>query len=386
MKNTLLTLALCLLLLLSGCGRTPAAPVEDKPAEEAPSVQSNQIVLSCESADAVIDEAQFQYYFGFQYANVLETYGQSAFDPAQALEAQRFDDTQSWQDVLLTQALDHAEQTAQLCLAAKAADFSIPEAQSLQELEAALAQTAREQAYESPEAYLTAYYGEGATLSGYGEFLQSIALADAYSQHLLTAAVYTPEEVEAFYDSHAEDYAETFQLPKNDECRLDVRMIRFYPNDPSDPRDWSKAEARARKVISKLEDDPTDDAFATLAQLYTEDFKAPIGGLYRQLTPGLNSEALDTWLFPADAHRAPGDWELIREADVYTLCYVSAAEDTPYWRVVAEQDLRYADYMNALAALPEAYPFTRTPENVTLRVPTAHIAKDDIPDNVEAVG
>ncbi len=378
-------LALCLVLLLSACGKAAQEPVRSQPVEQAPEL-SNQIVLSCESAELTINEAQFQYYFGHQFASVLDAYGERAFDPAQDLSAQAYDDTQSWQDVLLTQALDQAEQTAQLCLAAKAAGFSDPAPQRFDEIEKLVEQSAKEQHYPSAEAYLAANYGEGATVSGYIEFLQNAALADAYSQSLLTDREYPAEEVEAFYDSHAEDYAGTFDISKNDECRLDVRMIRFYPDDPGDPKDWSDAEARANDVIKQLEKEATDEAFAALADQYTEDFKAPEGGLYEKLSPGMNSAILDEWLFPEEETRKPGEWKLLREDDVYTLCYVSAAEDTPYWQIAAEQDMRYADYINDLSALQETYRFTRYPENVTLRVPTAHIAKDDIPDNVEAVG
>ena len=386
MRKTGTILALCFLLLLSACGKPAEEPVRSQPIiEEIPEL-SNQIVLSCESADLTIDEAQFQYYFGHQFAKVLEAYGENAFDPAQDLSAQAYDDTQSWQDVLLTQALDHAEQTAQLCLAAKEAGFSNPAAQRFDEIEKLVEQSAKEKHYPSAEAYLVANYGEGATVSGYSEFLQNVALADAYSQSLLTDREYPAEEVEAFYDSHAGDYAGTFDIPKNDECRLDVRMIRFYPDDPGDPKDWSDAEARANDVIRQLEKEPTDETAAALADQYTEDFKAPEGGLYEKLSPGMNGESVDSWLFPEEETRTPGEWKLIREDDVYTLCYVSAAEDTPYWWIVAEQDMRYADYINDLSALQETYSFTRYPENVTLRVPTAHIAKDDIPDNVEAVG
>ncbi len=378
--------ALCFLLFLSACGKEAEEPVRSQPVIEEIPEQSDQIVLSCESADLTIDEAQFQYYFGHQFAKVLEAYGENAFDPGQDLSAQAYDDTQSWQDVLLTQAFDHAEQTAQLCLAAKEAGFTDPAAQRLDEVEKLVEQSAKEKYFPSAEAYLAANYGEGATVSGYSEFLQNVALADAYSQSLLTDREYPAEEVEAFYDSHAEDYADTFQISKDDKCRLDVRMIRFYPDDPSDPKDWSETEARANVVIKELEGSPTDETAAILADRYTEDFNAPDGGLYKKLSPGMNSASLDEWLFPEGQTRVPGDWKLLREDDVYTLCYVSAAEDIPYWRVVAEQDMRYADYINELSTLSETYIFTRYPENVTLRVPTAHIAENDIPDNVAAVG
>lgn len=360
----LLLLALC---LLAGCGSKTAGPV-----------------LTCESADYTMDSERFQYYFCYQYANVLASYGDAAFDPAGDLAKQMYDDTTSWQEFLIEQGMTLAEQTARLCIAAKAAGFTLPE--PLSDLESVTLETAKENGYGDTQSYLNAYYGEGATMEGYRAFLEEMALASAYSEQLHTQGEYSDEEIEAFYDSHAADYADTFHIPKNYDAQMDVRLIRFYPNDPGNAGDWASAEKRAQAVLEEYLEDPTEEHFAALADEHTEDYNCPPGGLYEQIAPGQMNDKLNEWFYPKDTSRGPGDCEWVDDGDACVLCYVSAVADTPYWKAVAENDMRYADYISAVNEIDERYTFTRNPENVNLRVPTAHTAASAIPEGVVAVG
>lgn len=375
-----LPLCLLVLCLLAGCA-SPAAP-ETPAAPESPAAPaaSADPVLIC--GDYTMDADEFQYYFGYQYAAVLDAYGDSAFDPEKPLADQPYDDSQSWADFLTEQALNLAEQTQQLCLAAEKAGFRLPEGA---ELSAVTDETAKKEGYACLDDYLTAYYGEGADPEGYRAFLTDMLTASEYSRQLLDAKTYTDEEIEQFYDERATDYAEIFKLPKNYDCLLDVRIIRFYPDDPGSQDDWQAAEQRANSVADLFRADGSDAAFAKLADEYTEDYNCPEGGLYAGVHPG-QYPALDDWLFAKDSRRGVGDCELLREDDAWALCYVKAVGDRPYWMIVAENDLRYADYFAAFEALKKSFVFERHPENVKLRVPTAHNAKKELPEGIEAVG
>ena len=368
---------LLVLCLLAGCASPAPAASETPAAEEAPAALAGP-VLTC--GDYAMDSDGFQYYFGQQYAVALDSYGLEAFDPAQPLEDQAYDDSQSWADFLTDQALTLAEQTQQLCLAAKAAGFTAEAAPA-----AVTDQQAGEAGYADLADYLTACYGAGATAEGYRAFLADMGTAAAYSEQLLTAREYTDEEIEHFYDERATDYAEVFDLPKSYDCLLDVRIIRFYPDDPDSEADWQAAGARAERVADLFRADGTEAGFAALADEYTEDYNSPAGGLYTELHPG-QLPALDEWLFAKDSRRGVGDVELLREDDAWALCYVSAVGERPYWMIVAENDLRYADYFAAFEALRKEYVFERHPENIDLRVPTAHNAKKELPEGIEAVG
>lgn len=355
---------ICILCLLAGCHAEP------KP------------VLKC--GEYTMDSDQFQYYFSYQYANVLEVYGSEAFNPKEDLSAQQYDDDQSWQEFLVQQGMTLAEQTVRMCLAAQEDGYSLGEQRN--DLEAVAAETAKEAGYPSVEDYLNAYYGEGATIEGYREFLESMALADSYSEYLNTSVEYSDAEVEAFYDSRAIDYSETFQIPKNYDARLDVRIIRFYPDDPGSAEDWLDAERRAQTLLEEFRNDPSDEAFAELADTHTEDYHSPEGGLYEGICPDQMGETLNAWLFPKDTVRCPGDCDWMDNEDHVVLCYIHAVDDRPYWRVVAENDLRYADYIEKLYEIDGKYVFEQYPENVNLRVPTAHTASTAQKDGIEAVG
>ena len=371
MKRTVFCLFLVVCLLFAGCDAAP------KP------------VLQCAAADYSMSADQFQYYFSYQYAGIIEAYGDQAFDPKQPLSQQSYDENQNWEEFLVTQAMALAEQTAQLCLAAEKAGFTLPETGDFQ---AITADTAKASGYVTASGegdiagYLTANYGEGAALEGYREFLESMALASAYSEHLHTAGEFTQEEIEAFYDSHAEDYEGSFGLPKTDDRQMDVRLIRFYPDDPGSAAHWSEAEARAQDVLEEFLQNPTEESFAALADEHTEDYNAPEGGLYTGISPGAMQEGVDGWLYPEGEQRAAGDHALLKEDDACVLCYVSVVSDRPHWMSVVENDMRYEAYFAAFAQLQQDFVFTQFPENVDLRVPTAHTAKNAPPEGVEAVG
>lgn len=383
--------ALC---LLAGCA-APAAPVEQpvkkpaaqQPAEEAPTetapaeapaapapTDDTAPVLTC--GEYAMTSAQFQYYFGRQCAAVRDAYGSKSFDLSKDLDAQSYDGQQSWAAFLTEQAFGLAEQTQMLCLAAQAAGFAPVEGEPITD------ETARSRGYADAQTMLTALYGEGAEPEGYAAFARDLATSEAYSE-TLGGGEHTEAELEAYYDAHAEEYKNIFHVEKNDDRPMDVRIIRFYPNDLNSDADWQSAEERARAAETEFRKDPTDEKFAALADERTEDFKSPAGGLY----PGLGPEGkgpLAEWLFPDEGTRAAGDLTLLRESDAWALCYVSALGERTSWQLAVEQDLRRDDCLKALDALRQTYVFQRYPENIDLRAPTAHNAERFA--GVEAVG
>ncbi len=406
MKQSFLCLLLLLCLLAGGCGVLAPAlqdgplaaqeqPIEQLPQREEEAASDfvlSKPVLYCAAASYTVNSVQIQFYFSQQYMNALNTYGELAFDPEQPLIDQPYDDTQSWEEFLFSQAMAQAEQTAQLCLAARAEGFTLPPEKSLGDLEATTAEAAKKagcvdsSGEGNVEAYLNACYGDGATFAGYQKFMEDTALASAYTDYLTNAPEYTDEILSAVYDNYSESYIETFHILKDDTRQMDIRLIRFYPDNLDSEDDWAAAELRAKAVQEEFQASPSDETFAALSQKYTEEFHAPEGGLYTQVEPGIMSEAINAWLYPESGARSSGDCTLLREEDACTLVYVSALSDRPFWMIVVDRDLRYSEYRAKLDEIQAQYEFTYSPENVDLRVPTAHTAKDKIPDGVEAVG
>ena len=289
---------------------------------------------------------------------------------------QSYDDQQSWAEFLTEQAFGLAEQTQMLCLAAQAAGFASVEGEQVTD------EDARSRGYADLQAMLTALYGGGATPEGYAAFARDLATSEAYSD-TLGGREYTEAELEDYYDAHAAEYKDIFHIEKNDDRPLDVRIIRFYPNDLGSDADWKAAEERAAAAEEEFRKDPTDGKFAALADERTEDFKSPDGGLYRGLGPE-GKGPLAEWLFPGEGARAVGDLTLLRESDAWALCYVSAMAERTSWQLAVEQDLHRDDYLKALDTLRQTYVFQRHPENIDLRAPTAHNAGRF--EGVEAVG
>ena len=341
----------------AGPGEAPDAQIDPHSAD-----LPEGIVLTY--GDYQMGNREFNYYFWDTFYGVVESYGSSIyqyFDPDTPLDQQAYDSSSTWQDAFLSMTVSSAVQALVLADLAGLADFSLPEdaAEELEELMAGYADLAREAGYGSLDAYLQATYGPEADAESYRAYQQTYLLAAAYSDALYRQPEFTDEEISAYFDDYAEEYA-AYGIEKTDELMVNLRHIMILPEDTQDEESWSQAQAALQEIYDRWQaEDGTEEGFAALAEEYSQDgasvgnggdwTEAFNGGLYQQVYNGAMDEAFTQWLFQED--RQPGDTAMIRSASGWHLLYYVSQDPEPYWHYAAELDLRYETFTHTMDAL-----------------------------------
>lgn len=144
-----------------------------------------------------------------------------------------------------------------------------------------------------------------------------------------------PEETEP--ETHMHDGI-AYEGAKHDDATGDT----VYKETPKNNED---AKRIAEEYLAKFnEGDKTEDAFAELADLYSDDTSSTIagggeGGLIENMKPGQYVQPFEDWAF--DPARKPGDVGIVETEYGYHVMYFVSAEDEPIWKT---------DIRNALAS------------------------------------
>lgn len=343
----------------------------------APVYDPDAVVLSADGYS--MTNLQFSYYFWSEYVYTLSGSTSAPFDTSVALDEQWYDSTTTWEDYLIEQAMNTAKQTAALSAAAEAAGFTLPEdyQNSLDEQLSAYRQRAEDGGYSDVDAFLVSLYGEGATEQTFSQYLQDSFVASAYSDMLYAEPSFTDQEISDYYDRYADEYAQELGIEKDDSCPCDLRCI-FLTPETDDEAGWAAVKEQADTIYAQWQADPTEEAFAALAEEYNQDTLAEEGGLYASVTQGQAEDVIDQWCF--DPARTAGDTTLLEIASGYVLIYYSARGDTPSWKLSAEADLRYEAYQSTITGLVDDFGFTVHTDAIVLVTPSA-LAADAVSSN-----
>ena len=137
---------------------------------------------------------------------------------------------------------------------------------------------------------------------------------------------------------------------------VDVRHILVSPESSSDEAAWQDALIEAQSYAIEWESmGKTEEAFIELADKYTEESSAPVGGLYENVFKGQMVTEFNDWCF--DPARTAGDSEIIKTSYGYHLMYfVGEAEE--YYTYAVGEAIRNAEYSELLAGLTEGVEVT----------------------------
>ena len=200
--------------------------------------------------------------------------------------------------------------------------------------------------------------GEPTVLSNTGSGINEL-----YSAWLLDPAR-QPGDAAAFSDETNEmDYAVMF-LGRDDGSYplVSFRHILINAADTDGDGDYSEeeiaiAENRANEIYAEWQaGDATEDSFAELAGMYTEDGGSLTnGGLYENVYKGQMVQPVNDWLF--EEGRAAGDTTVVVNDGSYTgahVLYFVGAGDQTYAEFVADHSLRHESLEAWVAAAEEA--------------------------------
>lgn len=261
----------------------------------------------------------------------------------------------SWEQYFLQSALKNCAYYKGLELEANANNFVLPEAyqSDLDSLEENVAASAKENNYESVDAFVQTSFGTGTTFADYKAYMTTYITAYAYYETVLTPQCEpSDDEVEAYFDENAESYKENNHLEKSELPNINVRHILITPaeeysidtdedgtNDAYSDEEWAAAEEKANDVYAEWQKNPTEDNFGALAKEYTADGNGEQGGLYEDVYPGQMVSEFNDWCFDAD--RKVGDSGVVKTPFGYHVMFFSGKTDTFHWFETAKQDLTY---------------------------------------------
>ena len=185
----------------------------------------------------------------------------------------------------------------------------------------------------------------------------------------------TEDEVEAYLNDHAAQYAQ--QGTTENDTYVNLRQILLIPADAEIADDgvvtasdesWEVCKAEAEKLLRKWNKDKTEANFAQMAYDNSQDTGSSVnGGLYANLSQDQLMEELDLWCF--DEARQPGDTVIIRTSLGYHILYL--CESTNIWFEQAEKDLIAQMIADEITATVADYPMEVDYSAIVLGEPTS---------------
>ncbi|MDO5400517.1 MAG: peptidylprolyl isomerase [Eubacteriales bacterium] len=283
-----------------------------------------------------------------------------ALDYSKPLDTQKslMDENMTWQQSFLQQALSNWQTSVALAAEAEKAnlEMSDEEREYLDNLETYLTTTAGSYGM-TLEELLRANLGPGATLEDFAAYQELYSRGSGYYAQEVAKFVPTQEELKAFYDAHAEDYAAGGV--EEDAKMVDVRHILVTVKgeegaEEHTEEEWEACRTEAQFILDTwLDGAKTEDSFAALANEKSEDPGSNTGGgLYEKVMPGQMVEPFEDWCF--DESRAYGDYGLVKTDYGYHVMFFVGSK--PQWQYYAENDWRTDKINTFVQQLQSSYP------------------------------
>jgi len=377
----LLALAFCLS-MFTACSQTtdPEDPAVEDPTAEQPaddSQQAGQAETFTEEdwhktvaafGDHTLDSVTLSYYYWTSYSSFLNYYGGSAqeiIDLYTPLNEQMYSETMTWEDYFISDALMAFKQYCTLNDLAESEGFELSETaqDTLANAEEELQGIADAMGYESVEDYLTGNYGPYATLESYLDYVHDQFVVREYTAHTRNSFTYTDEEVEAYYDEHADEYAAN-GIEKLDVNMAKIRYIVVMATDQTD-ENYEFIDEKFNKMLAEWEtwEDKSEEGFMAFGEKWSEEGFAQ--DYLEAVAPGtMKFSYFDSWCF--DEPREQGDTRnYYMESGNYFFYYVGETDDV-YWRSQASYDMSYDAFTTFMLEEIEKYEYTDYIENIII--------------------
>lgn len=283
-----------------------------------------------------------------------------ALDLAQPLDTQRsiVDENLTWQQLFLQQALNNWRINCAMAGEAEKAgvEMSVEEREYLDNMEAQLNTTAA--SYNMTlEELLRRNVGPAAGLKEFVEFQELYSRGSGYYAQQTANLVPTEEELEAYFDEHAEEYAS--EGVTKDSVFVNVRHVLLTPQGEQvdgqfTEEQWKTCENEAQAVLDAwMAGDKTEDSFAALANEKSQDPGSNNnGGLYEKVYLGQMVKPFEEWCF--DESRQTGDTGLVKTDYGYHVMYFVSSQ--PQWRYYAEKEWLVDQSNQLVERIVEGYP------------------------------
>ncbi len=325
-------------------------------------------VLQIYYAESVYSFVEQNYYY-------LSSYG---LDITKPLDEQTCiaDKDLTWEQYFLDNALESWHRYAVLENMAKAAGFTMDEDMQtyLKDLPKYMEETAKENKYDSVQAWLSDNFGPGTTQEDYINYTTTYYTGSAYLVSRYDELNPTEAEANAYFQENEAAFTEN-GIKKDSGKYYDVRHILIEPEGGKENEDgteitytdaeWEACRVKAQQLLDQWKSgEATEDAFAKLAQEHSVDTGSSAdGGLYSQLTKETNFvEEFKAWYL--DETRQKGDTGLVKSVYGYHIMYFSNSQDI--WYYTASQQLMADRVSKLIEGGKETYPVSYTYGKIAL--------------------
>lgn len=285
-----------------------------------------------------------QIYYWMSVYGFLNEYGAYAsyfgLDLTKPLDQQKYVDGEyTWQQHFLDSAVDtwHTYQCLVLQGEAENSPMDPEQQEELDNLKANLEKSAKEGGYQTVEEMLHKDIAAGITYEDYYSYLSVYSAGYSHYMHRCDIMEITDAMIEEYFNKNEEALKKS-EVTKDSGKVVDVRHILIAPQGGTTDEngattysdaEWAAAEKKAQDLLDRyMNGDQTEEFFADLAELYTEDpGSKENGGLYENVKTGDMVEEFDAWCF--DESRKAGDTGLVKTTYGYHVMFYS--DDEPMW-------------------------------------------------------
>ena len=232
-----------------------------------------------------------------------------------------------------------------------------PELQEeLDNLEASMQESATQAGHETIQELLNADICPGINFEDYEKYLTEYYQGYSHYMYRCDTMEITDDMIETYFTENEEALAES-EITKDSGKVVDVRHILVCPTGGTENEDgtttysddeWAACEKKGQDLLDRyLDGAQTEEFFAELAELYTEDpGSVETGGLYENVKTGDMVEEFDAWCF--DENRKVGDTGLVRTTYGYHVMFYSGDEALWIYECrEAVRDEKIGEFVNA---------------------------------------
>ena len=331
-------------------------------------VLDNRELVVAKVGDRELTLGVLQIYYWMTVYGFLNEYGAYAayfgLDLTKPLDQQQCPEGEgTWQQYFLNNAVDtwHSYQCLVLQGEAENSPMNPEQQEELDNLQANLEEAAQEGGHNTVEEMLRKDIAPGITYEDYFNYLFVYSYGYSHYMHRCDIMEITDAEIEAYFTEN-EETLKTSNITKDNGKVVDVRHILIAPQGGTTAEDgsttysieeWSAAEKKAQDLLDRyLNGAKTEEFFAELAELYTEDpGSKETGGLYENVKTGDMVEEFDAWCF--DDSRKAGDTGLVKTTYGYHVMFYS--DDELLWIYECREAVRNEKISEFVNAAVDAY-------------------------------
>lgn len=330
--------------------------------------------------DTVLTNQQLQVLYGIAVNDFISNnyyyLSYLNFDYSLPLDEQNcyYDDTMTWQQYFIEEALNTWQTYQGLCLMAQDNGYTL-EADWQAELDAmpeTLETQATDNGYESADALVKELFGSNASMDAYLNYSRVMYTGSAYYISRYNEMAPSDQEIEDYFTQNEGSLAAS-GVTKESGLISDVRHILICPeggtmdddgNTTYSDDEWAACYAKAEDVLNQWKTgEATEDSFIALAQEYSEDSSAEDGGLYEGIAPG-SSYVEDFLSWSIDMSRQTGDVDIVKSEYGYHIMYFVSGE--PEWIDTARSQLLTERTTALFEEAAEKYPIEVTYRKIVL--------------------